>query len=211
MKLRTNQQGISPLIIVVSVLLLGLLGFAGWTVYNKNKKTDTKTTSSTAKTSDTPATPKKTVELTTVKPVSKIYQVDIPVSWVSGTCTDNPDLLFLAPTKDTLGKCQSEYFGTVSVTKSAGSTGHNKEYYTTNNEYTDVSFEPLAIDDFASYKVSYTQATANELGVPAVGTIITQYVIYDGSDTFTLSYSRTNADADLSVAFQDLAESFTKL
>lgn len=212
MKLRTEQKGFSPLIIVLVLLLLGLLGFAGWTVYSKNKKTETSTAKSETKKAAAPEkSTTKRIEPTYVKPAGEAYRVALPATWVSGTCADNPDILFLAPTSDKLGKCQSEYFGTVALSKNAGNIGHNEEYYTSDDAYADVTYTATTIDGIAGYKVTYTVATANELGVPAVGTKIVQYVLYDGANSYTISYSRTAAEADLTAVVQTLAESFDKL
>lgn len=210
MKIRHDQKGISPLIIIFLLLLLAVVGFAGWTVYSTNKDTEPSKTSSSTSDTTKKTTPKR-VEPTYATTVSVIYRVVQPDSWVKGTCADNPDILFLAPSTDKLGKCQTEYFGTVAITKNIGNIGHNEEYYTSDDAYAEVTYSAITIDGITGYKVSYRVATENELGVPAVGTKIVQYVLFDGTNTFSISYSRASGDPDLTTEVQKLAESFDKL
>lgn len=211
MKLRKNQKGFSPLILILLLLLLLIVGFAAWKVYDTNKKNDSGDPSSSSKTTSAKKSIPKTAEPTYVKPISEIYRVALADGWVKGTCADNPDILFLAQSTDKLGKCQSEYFGTVAISKNSGNTGHNEEYYTADDAYASVTYVAITIDGVPGYRVSYTVATENELGTPAVGTKIVQYVLYDGTSTFTISYSRASGDPDLTAEVQIIADSFDKL
>ena len=210
MKLRTNQKGISPLIIILLILLLAVVGFAGWTVYNTNKKSEP-TTKPAAKTeSTTESTPKRT-PLALVKPISEAYRVALPDGWVKGTCADSPDVLFLATTTAKLGKCESYSGGMVFIAKNAGNTGHTEEYYTSDDAFSDVTYTSITIDGISGYKVKYTYATENELGYPAVGTKATDYILFDGTNTFSIGYLQFVGEPDLGTTVQALAESFNKL
>lgn len=211
MKLRTNQKGFSPLILILLLLLLGIVGFAAWKVYDTNNKKDSGDSSSSTKSTSTKKSMPKTTEPTYAKPISEVYRVALADGWVKGTCADNPDLLFLAKSSDKLGKCQSEYFGTVAISKNVGNAGHNEEYYTSDDAYGSVTYVAVTIDGIPGYRVGYTVATENELGTPAVGTKIVQYVLFDGTSTFTIAYSRASGEPDLTPEVQIIADSFDKL
>ena len=212
MKLRSNQKGMSPLIIILLLLLLGIIGFTGWFVWNSNKTGSSTSTSAESSTKDESKTEKRIrVEPPYIKPPSEAYRVILPSAWVTSNCSDSPDLLFLAQSTDKLGKCQSEYFGTVAIAKNTGNIGHNEEYYTSDDAYADVTYTATTIDGITGYKVAYTVATENELGVPKVGTKIVQYFLYDGTNTFSISYSRPSGEPALTATVQTLAESFDKL
>ncbi|MEK7600136.1 MAG: hypothetical protein AAB462_03835 [Patescibacteria group bacterium] len=209
MRLRHNQQGFSPLIIILILLLLAIIGFAGWRIWSKDtpsSRADTKTASSSDKDGAGEA-----AEPAYAMPVSEAYRVALPATWVSATCADNSDILFLAPTTDKLGKCASESGGTVAVSKNSGDTSHNEEYYTSDDHYASVNYSPVTIDGITGSKVTYTIATENIIGYPPVGTQQIIYSLFDGTNTFSLSYTRFAGEPDLAAAVQTLAESFDKL
>lgn len=207
MKKILNQKGFSPLILILLILLLLALGFAAWRVLGSDSDKPSDSSESTSTTKETPDEP----AVTYAKPISEAYQVVQPDAWVKGTCPDNPDLLFLAPSSDKLGKCQTESFGTVSVTKNAGDSTNNEEYYTGDDYYGSVSYSAVTIDGITGYKVGYTIAGESELGYPPIGTKQVLYVLYDGTNTYTIAYGQMAGDADHAATAQAIAESFDKL
>lgn len=205
MRIKQNQQGFSHLIILLLILLLLVIGFVGWRVWDSKKGSDTSGSSSVEKT-DEPAE-----EVTVVMPPSEGYQVALPDTWVSSTCADSPDLLFLAPTEDKLGKCNTESGGTVAISRNDGNIGYGADYYEADPYYGDVVYSAITIDGIEGYKVSYSVATETELGFPPIGTQVVQYVLFDGTDTYMMTYTRMSGDPDLTAEVQTLAESFDKL
>ena len=210
MSIQSNQRGFSHFIIILLVLILAILGVIGWRVW-ESSKTDDSATPSASSNSKKKSTDKGITTFTYVKPVSESYRVALPTGWVSGTCADNTEILFLAPTTDKLGKCSSESGGTVAVSKNSGDIGHNEEYYTSDDYFGSPVFTPITIDGITGYKVSYSVATDTELGYPPVGTQIVHYSLFDGTNTYTLTYNRFAGDPDLTATVQTLAESFDKL
>lgn len=206
MRIKHNQQGFSHWLILLLILLLLVIGFVGWRVWDARSNEDTSSTSAPVEKDATPAD-----EVVTVRPPSEGYQVTLPDTWVSSTCADTPDLLFLAPTEDKLGTCNSESGGTVAIARNDGNIGYGADYYAADPYYGDAVYTPITIDGIAGYKVSYSVATETELGFPPVGTQVVQYVLFDGTHTYTTTYTRMSGDPDLTTEVQTLAESFDKL
>lgn len=212
MVIARNQKGFSPLFIVLILLILALLGFAGWRIWeSKDDKGSGKPESSestpSSGDSEEPAPP----ALNYVKPPSEVYRVALPDTWVKATCPDTPDLLFLAPTTDKLGRCNSESGGTVAISKASGDVSHPATYYTGDSHLSGVSHAAITIDGINGYKVAYTIAVEYELGYPPVGTQQTQWVLFDGTNSFIIVYTRLPGDPDLAATAQTLAETFDKL
>lgn len=204
---KNNQNGFSPIYLLLVILILLALGFIGWKVWERSKDAPA-SSSSTSESVDKDAT---TPEITYASPESELYRVSVPEAWVSGTCPDNVDILFLAPSTEKLGRCQSDSGGTVAIAKNTGNTGHTEEYYTSDDQFSSVSYSPVTIDGITGYKVSYTVATENELGYPPVGTKVVLYSLYDGTNTFSQVYTQLPDDPNLASVFQSIAESFDKL
>ncbi|MEO5628109.1 MAG: hypothetical protein ABIQ89_04465 [Candidatus Saccharimonadales bacterium] len=204
MSLKNNQRGFSPLIILLVIVILGVLGFAGWTVWKKSKATPATTSSAkTEVTKDKTAKPEPTYTM----PTSAAFRVVAPDGWVNSTCADNPDTLFLATTSDKLGKCQSDFGGTVVISKVSGNATQPESYYSSDASLGSVVYSDVTIDGVSGHKVSYTVTGAAEVG-PAVGTQQTTYILYDGTSSYIITYTRLSGEADLSAEVQALAESF---
>ncbi len=200
------------ILVLLGVLLLSGATFAGYK-YSKSNSDEApvaKEESSTPE-EETPAPAEPTLKK--ARPVSGAFEVEVPVGWVSSTCADNPDILFLAPTTELLGKCASEYFGTVAVTTNKGNIGHNEEYYTSDDSYASVKYSSVTVDSIPGYKVSYTVATEGELGYPPVGTFEYIYNLYDSTSnqTFRPAYRQLPSDSNYQSQFVQIAESFNKL
>lgn len=206
MKLRNNQQGIAHLYLILALILALVIGLVGWRVWamRSDKATDTSTAKTAEEEEPAPA-------VTYVQPPSEDYRIALPDTWVSGSCPDTPNLLFLAPTADKLGKCNSESGGTVSIGRNDGNTGYGEDYYTSDDYYGDVVYTAVTIDGIEGYKVAYTVATETELGYPPIGTQVVQYVLFDGTNTYQVTYTRFSGDPDLSAQAQAIAESFDVL
>jgi Tfp pilus assembly protein PilX len=213
MSLARNQQGFSPLIIIILLLILALLGFGGWRVWESKKDKDKSASSSSSEPSPISSAAEEPTAsaLNYVKPPSEVYQVALPEGWVKATCPGTPDLLFLAPSTDKLGKCDTESGGTVAIGKNSGNTGHPETFYTSDPQYGSVAYTSITLDGITGYKVSYTVAAESISGYPPVGTQQTQYVLFDGTNTFTIVYTRFAGDADLAATVQTMAETFDKL
>lgn len=204
-----NQGGFSPVTILLVLLLTATLAFTVLRVYD-SKDTRSSTPPSSSDASSDPA-PVDDPDLAYVRPPSEVYRVAQPEGWVKSTCSDSPDLLFLAPSTDKLGKCNSESGGTVLISKSAGDIREPATAFTGNPQYTSVSYEATTIDGMAGYKVAYAIAATGDPGYPPPGTKHIQYVLFDGTNSFIIIHTRLPADPDLSAIVQTMAETFDKV
>lgn len=205
MNIRRNQQGFTPFHFLVLIALLLLLAFVGWRVWEarSDKEVEAPVASQTTKSADD--TP-----LNYIQPPSEDYRAALPEGWVSGTCPDSPDILFMAPSNDMLGKCNSEFGGTVIISRSDGNTGYGEDYYTSDASYGGVTYEAVTIDGIEGYKVAYTVAGEVMVG-PAAGSQIVQYVLFDGTNTWSVTYTQLAGDPDNKAHAQSIAESFDVL
>lgn len=200
------------LVSILIILAAGLVAFAGYK-YAKSDSEDTKTSSSEESKSTTKEAPSLVVEAEMAGPESGEYEVELPSEWVTGSCADNPDIFFLAPNVDLLGKCQTEYFGTVSITKIGGDQRRTEEYYSADDYYLSPAFSLVVIDSLPGYRVSYSTAQESELGYPPLGTFEYAYNLYDGTEdvTYRIAYRQLPSDNDYQSDFISIAESFNKI
>jgi hypothetical protein len=198
-------------LILLSLILLASAGFAG---YKYAKSDDTE---EPVKTEEFSSSTEKDLIIEespeTAKPISEIYEVNLPEGWERGTCPDNPDILFLAPTTELLGKCQTESFGMVSVSVAQEDTRRTEEYYAADDYYAEPMFSEATVDGLSGYWVSYTIATENIVGYPPVGTYENSLNLYDPSDgkTYIVAYRELPGDPNHRSDFTALALSFNKL
>lgn len=200
------------LISIAIILASSLVAFAGYK-FAKSDSEDTKSSSSEETKSTTKEAPADIVVAELVSPESGEYEVELPESWVTGSCADNPDIFFLAPTTELLGKCQTEYFGTVSISKIEGDQRRTEEYYAADDYYGSPAFSAVTIDSLPGYRVSYSIAQESELGYPPVGTFEYTYNLYDELEdvTYKIAYRELSSDSDYQAEFIVIAESFNKL
>jgi len=206
-----NQKGFSPVIILLILLLLAVMAFAGWRVWGSKDDSDSaKPSTSESEPAPDKDEPVDDPELAYVRPPSEVYRVAQPEGWVKATCADTPDVLFLAPSTDRLGKCGSESGGTVFATKSPGNVGNPEAHYTGSAHYRGVTYTPITIDGMNGYKATYTTATVDGLGYPPIGSQGADYVLFDGTNSFVLVYTRLPGAPDLAATVQTMAETFDK-
>lgn len=207
MKFSQNQRGIvHPWLIVVIVVVLAGIGFAGWRVWEAREADKRAETPAAVQAGD-----QETTDATYVRPASKNYQVIPPNGWASATCDDVPNTLFLAPTENMLGKCDgSGYGGTVFIFGQEGNTGLGADSYL-DPFYGNATHTNVTIDGIKGYKVAYTTATLRDTTSPPIGTKIVQYVLFDGTDTWTITYTQLSGDPDNSAAAEAVAQSFERI
>lgn len=212
MKASDDQRGFSALIVLLLLLFLLLIAFAGWRIWqNKDEKQPTSgtNTSATQEAEDEDGAPGGE----RVKPPSESYSVVLPEAWKTGTCPDSPHLIFLAPTTELLGKCSSESFGTVSVSRHDGDTRKLESYYTREASWGSISYDnSIMIDGLPGNRVGYTQVAESLVGYPPVGTKEILYDLYDASShhTYTIGYRQLPTEPNNEAAFTTIAESFDR-
>jgi len=199
------------LLILASLLLLSTAAYAGYKYAKSDEKKSDKT--SELKSSSERKDEGTDVTAEMVGPDSGDYEVELPTDWVTGSCADNPDIFFLAPTTELLGKCQTEYFGTVAISKIEGDQRRTEEYYVADDYYGSPAFSAVTIDSLPGYRVSYSVATEGELGYPPINTFEYVFDLYDATDdvTYKIAYRQLPDDDDYQAHFVAIAESFNKL
>lgn len=114
---RLKQAGFSALELLLILLAIALIGGTGWYVWQN--KDDSSPESESSSSQNEAATEEEsaadpTADWATYKSTGGIFTLKHPKTWVtSSDCEDNP--LFLAPTKEQLGSCNSENGGTVAI------------------------------------------------------------------------------------------------
>lgn len=206
MKLSRNQRGIAHLYLILGVVLVVVIGLVGWRVWvMRSDKAPSETASS-------PSAEKEVEpDLNYIQPPSEAYRVALPEGWTSNTCPDSPNTLFMAPTIDKLGKCNTESGGTVAIDRQDGNVGYGEDYYTSNSYYDSPAYTPMTVDGIEGYRISYYVGDDDGLGYPPIGTQIVKYVLFDGTNTFVITYTRFAGDPDEGANAQAIAESFDKL
>lgn len=189
------------------LLLIGASGYGGW-YYQQQKIDDLNLQIKQLKEAASQPTEAEqdVVRVQLVRPADKSYSVEAPLDWLSGTCEDSA-VVFLAPTSDLLGKCATEFFGMVSISKQPGDNLAVEADFSDDSIYSDVSFTSTSINGVNGVKISHTQVGAFEVG-PVAGTKTISYQLFDGTNTYIISYSEQPGWPDHSDDFELIAQSF---
>ncbi len=204
MKLSHDQRGgLPPLLIILLVLLIALLGFAGWKVWDNNRNNQ-----KVAESSETAVVEE---DVAIIQPASGLYGVALPAGWVTNTCSDGVDILMLAPNEELLGACNTESFGTVSITANEGDGRESESVFVDDPMFSDVTYNSdINVNGLPGVKVSYTVAEESLLGYPPVGTHIIMYQLYDSTNgqTYIVAYRQLPDQPDNTAIFTEIVESF---
>jgi hypothetical protein len=199
-------------IILLILLLLSSAAFAGFKYAKSDepKKEDTKP-DETSLSEDKDLIISEAPE--TARSISELYEVNLPDGWEKGTCPDNPDILFLAPTTELLGRCQTESFGMVSVSVAQEDTRRTEEYYSADDYYAAPTYSTTTVDGLSGYWVSYNIAAENIVGYPPIGTYEYSLNLFDPSDgkTYIVAYRELPGDPNYRSDFTAIALSFNNL
>ena len=205
-----KKRGKQALLWLLILLLIGGAGYGAWYYQQQNiddLNQQIKQLQEAAKADKAPE--KEIVKVQVVKSADNSFSVEAPVEWLSGTCEDST-IVFLAPSADLLGKCATEYFGIVSMSKTPGDNRSAEGDFADETLYSDVTFAAVTVNGVEGVRVSYTNVGEFEVG-PLAGTKAISYQLFDGTSTYMISYSQQPSDPDYSEEFETITQSFTVL
>lgn len=181
-----DSRGLAPILIILILLFLAIAGLAGWRIWDVSKsESKASSSSSSQKIETSDETPPTTLER--VSTASDSYSVSLPRGWAHSTCEDT-DILFLAPSEELLGACNSGNFGAISISRNAGDTRAEGDP-TSDPTATEVSVTSVTIDRQPATKTSYT--VGGEEAIVPVGTRFVRYQIFYEGNTYTLGTSQS--------------------
>lgn len=110
------------------------------------------------------------------------YSVEIPDGWVSSSCND-VDVLFLAPSPDLLGKCNSGFGGTISISRNDGDV-RSESNPSDDPNITNFSESEISLDDQPATRSRYTLTDGG--GFIADGTTFVIFQAFYNNSTYRL-------------------------
>jgi len=196
-----------PLLVLLVVLLIAGVSFGVW--YWQQRKIDdlNQQLIASKNTQQAPAAPADPVEVHLVGPIESSFTVALPDAWVFGVCPDT-EIIFLAPSADKLGKCNSESFGTVSISKVSGDVREPETAFADASVYGSVSYEVVTVNGVPGVKVGYTLLDNGILGYPPVNTKTVRYTLFKDGNSYVMGYQQQPGDTDYRAVFEDIATSF---
>jgi hypothetical protein len=205
-KLHHDQRGIAPLLVILILLLLALIGFTGWRVWSaSNTDTDSAPAASSPATTDKIETGEEAPPaLERISTASDSYSVALPSGWVHATCEDT-DILFLAPSEELLGRCNSGSFGAISISRSAGDSRAEGDPRS-DPTATDVSVTDVTINRQPATKTSYT--VGGDGAMVAVGTRFVSYRVFYEGNTYTLGAQQAPGGTSYATELDAFVRSF---
>lgn len=210
--LKSNQIGASRIIVAMVVLVVvAAAGAGGWWLWQRNAPQEVDETPDTTQQTEQPATEEQTAAQTVeASPASGDFSVRILESWQQQDCAaDNPNILFVAPTTDLLGKCASEFFGLIAVSKTEGDRREDESAYSGRTDINLVSYDQLMVDTMPAIRVEYTQSEEPIVG-PPVGTRYIEVIAFDGTYSFSMSYTQQPGWDDYRAEFDAIVSSLAR-
>jgi len=206
-KVKPNDRGISQLILLLILFILGITVFVGWRVWSSSSEDPVSGT-----TNSTNGSPQKDEDsedpggtLERISTFSDSYSVNLPVGWYYSTC-EGTDILFLAPSEDLLGKCDSGYFGAISISRNAGDRRAEGDP-SSDSTVTEVSVTEVTIDRQPATKVSYT--VGGDGDIIAIGTKFIRYQIFYEGNTYTIGTSNTPGETSFAEELDGIVRTFS--
>jgi hypothetical protein len=182
-------------IVIIGISILLIAGATVWWLMSTNNSPTSENTAEN-NTSETPMS--EPINIPGFK-----YVVNKPASWTYGECGDTSTyVLFLAPTQEELGLCNSEEGGVVSI---SATPGDNR--YPTSNLQTDegvefISETNITIDSQDALKVVYRLTDLDNK--------MTVYSFYDDLDTYTITYQQKPGASDQSEVVEHIVSTFKR-
>lgn len=203
---KLNSQGFGAVEMLLVVIIVGLIGGVGYFVYNSQKainKSLDKANSSLdqaskkKKEADKPKTESEdeTEDWTPYSSEKGKFSLRYPNSWVQPEHKDmcNTDLfdraLYIAPDKDSVLRCASEYFGQVSISSVEGDKQSN---YDLGTDYKDVVTKDITINGVKGKRISGTAKPkiGDDAFAPLEGTTEIHYVFFTNGITYGARYTQ---------------------
>lgn len=202
----TDQRGVSLIFIILVIVLILLLGFAGWRIWGQNQP-ETTTETATMEEADEADKPEAGER---VSPLDNSYSVIKPSGWAAKTCEfeGSEGVLFLAPNETLLGTCASEFGGTVFTSRTAGDNRMSDEDYSGSDWVSNFVSQDSELGELSARKISYTVVAENELDYPPLDTKLVQYQAFNGTDTYSVTYTQLPDSEDYTTEIEAMVASF---
>lgn len=208
MRLKTNQSGLAPVLVLLLVLLIMVIAFFAWRFTSSEQPSiapqNDNSSDQTADESDLSGAPSR------VSPANDAYSVELPSGWVSRNCdaAGSEGVLFIAPSEELLGLCASEAGGVVIFSVASGDNRASLSDFSESEEIGDLSSSDITYGEISGTSFSYTIVAESMLGYPPVGTTIVHYQAYDGTNTYFATYTGLPGQQDYLAEFDASVDSF---
>ena len=203
--IRNDSRGVAPILLVLILLFLAIAGFAGWRVWDMSRSEPA--TSSNSPTPSPKSEAPEEIPAPTLERVSGAgdsYSVALPIGWVHRSCDDS-NILFLAPSDDLLGKCNSDSFGVLSIGRNTGDTRAEGDP-ASDPTATDVSVSSVTVDSQPATKTRYTVGSTESI-VPAGTRFVRYQILYEGY-TYTIGSTQMPDGASYTDQLDEIVGSF---
>jgi hypothetical protein len=151
----------------------------------------------------TPAPAAATADWTRYSDAADHFALRYPSAWQQRTCAvSGHTTLYLAPTTDTLGACNSGFAGQVYV---AAVGGDQRSTYTwsTTGGYDDVKSQTVTVAGFTATRQTANVPDSAAAG-PVPGSKQVQYLLYAGGRTYIAVYSQAPSAPDTLADFDTM-------
>lgn len=200
-KTRTGGFQVPVGFIVVTTLILGLLGFVGWRSWDAANPDPVKSSDDSAEKVEVGEEAPESLER--ISTAGDSYTVPLPTGWLYELCEDS-DILFLAPTEDLLGQCNSGYFGAISISRNGGDTRSESDP-TSDPSAVEVEISEVTIDGQPATRVSYSIGESDFL---TTGAEYLFYQIFYEGNTYTLGTSSEPGEVSFTEELDSIVRSF---
>jgi hypothetical protein len=148
-------------------------------------------------------TPDATASWTAYADTADKFSLRYPPTWQQRTCkVAGHTTLYLAPTADTLGVCNSGFGGQMSVGAQAGDQRSVYEW-TAASGYASLVTTAVTVSGIAGIRQSATVSATSSSGPgPAVGSKIVQYIFSTNDRTYTFAYTQAPSAPDTLASFE---------
>lgn len=189
--------------LILLLLLLGIIGLVVWTLWSVSNK-DPEASISPQANEKIETSDEAPPVLERLSSTRDSYSVVLPSGWVHRTC-EGTDILFLAPNEEELGKCNSGYFGAISISRNAGDVRAEGDP-SSDPSATEISVTSVTIDGQPATQTSYT--VAGEESMIPVGTRLVRYQIFFEGNTYTLGASQAPGGTSYASELDAIVRSF---
>lgn len=145
------------------------------------------------------ARPSSTPAWATYSDPADKFSLRYPSTWQQRVCTtDNHATLYLAPSTATLGVCNSDFGGQISV---GARDGDQRAELKWSSGYADITATNITVAGASGIRQTATVSVGAEIG-PEPGSKLVQYLVYKNNRTYTALYTQRPSAPDTLADFE---------